>query len=124
MKLTLKPMMLRLTNTVDLRGIKPEMQEVSQIVLKAFNAEGFDCWLTSAVRPEDDDSLHGYGFAQDYDSSSDVPKNAGMRIRSQVQGALGSQFDVLWHKTENDLYHLHVEFDPGGKGVAPYRRVA
>jgi len=113
---------------VELRGIRPEMACVDAVVLAAFNEEhpGLACWLTSAVRPGDKKSLHGYGLAKDYDCQVEIEEPAGKRIEKRVQGALGPekptrQFYALWHQGRSGRWHLHVELDPGNKGVAPYQ---
>lgn len=111
---------VKILSGVELRGIQPEMSRVGPIVLEAFAEEGLDCYLTSAVRPGDNSSLHGFGYAEDYDCSSKIGEDVGIRVELRVKSALGPQFFVWWHKGRSGKWHLHVEFDPGNRGVAPY----
>ena len=107
-------------HSASLKGIEPEMAVVLQEAPKSFARYGVDCYLTSGVRPKDDDSLHGYGMAADFDSSVHVPESLGKQIAADLQEHLGPEFYCVWHKTKRGNWHLHVEFDPGNKGVAPY----
>lgn len=110
----------RIIPGVELRGIQPEMSRVGPAVAEAFAEEGLDCWLTSAVRPGDRTSLHGFGYAEDYDCSDDIPETIGKRVEQKVKEVLGEQFFVWWHKGRSGRWHLHTEFDPGNQGVKPY----
>lgn len=107
---------LNIADGVRSGGVRAEMAVVLQEAPKSFDAFGLDCTLTSLVRPEDSDSLHGWGLAADFDSIQDITDTKGGRIKSDLQGRLGEEYFCLWH-----LGHLHVEFDPGNRGVAPYR---
>jgi hypothetical protein len=87
-------------------------------VEKVFTLEKLDFKWTSLCRP-DPDTLHGYGLAADGDVTIEISPETGKVLASRVQRILGSDFYVTWHKSPK--WHLHVEYDPGNKGVAPYR---
>jgi len=97
-------------------GVKRQSMRAVVVAAPVFAAYGLDCWITSWVRPEDDDSLHKYGMAVDLDTSN---KAASLKlllaIEAEIQRLLGSNYYVLYHKS-----HFHIECDPGNQGVRPY----
>lgn len=107
---------------VDRRVLAPQMCLVELVVPHSFAKYGHDCWMTSAYRPGSEKSLHGFGFAEDFDSSTDVAYGVGKKIERDVQRRLGPQYNVLWHKTDRGAWHLHVEFDPDNQGVQPFHK--
>jgi hypothetical protein len=96
-------------------GLKPQAIRAVVVAAAVFTRLGFDCWVTSAVRPDDTDSLHCYGMAVDFDSSGIVSFDAFKVLAEDIQAMLGDNYDVIYHKG-----HVHAEYDPGGQGVAPY----
>jgi len=93
---------------VRLKGLQPEMAIVLDVVPEVFGRFGYDCWVTSAVRPQSS-GLHRLGLALDFDSSTNVPESVGQQIATRVSSYLGDGFDCLWHGPK---WHLHVEYDP------------
>jgi len=112
---------LRVGEGVRFRGIEPEMSIVFQEVPKAFFRHGHDCWVTSVCR-DDSNSLHGYGYAADFDSSTHIPEEVGHKIAEEVGLNLSYEYQPIWHKIRDGAFHLHVEFDYNGKGVRNYKR--
>lgn len=96
-------------------GLMPQAIRAIVVASMVFNKWGFDCWLTSGVRPEDKDSLHCYGMAVDFDSSNIVSFDMFKAMEHDIGQILGENYYALYHKG-----HIHVEYDPGNKGVAPY----
>jgi hypothetical protein len=96
---------------VDMTGLKPEMAAVLDIVPVVFERKGYDCWVTSAVRPGDP-GKHGEGGALDFDSSTNIPHDVGIEIQRSVKAYLGPTYGVLWH---GPRWHLHTQHPvPGG----------
>lgn len=113
---------LKIAAGVDRRVLAPQMALVEQEVPRSFERYGHDCWMTSAFRPASAKSLHGFGFAEDFDSSTSIDYATGTNIKEDLQRHLGPQYQVLWHKTERGDWHVHVEFDPEGQGVQEFHR--
>lgn len=111
---------LKLSESVSLRGIRPEMALVLQEVPKVFFRHGFDCWLTSGVRPKSRGSLHSVGLALDFDASTHITQEEGQLIADELGQNLSREYQVLWHKTKRGNWHLHVEFDFDGRGMVNY----
>ena len=95
---------------VQLAGIRPEMAVVLDVVPIVFARNGYDCWVTSAVRPNDP-GKHGSGEGLDFDSSTDVPEETGHRIAASAKSFLGDDFDIIWHRAAGGRWHLHAEYD-------------
>ena len=93
---------------VRLTGLQPMMMKVLDAVPAVFARCGYDCWLTCAVE-ERAGGFHPTGRACDFDSSSNVPYEVGMKIRKMTARVLRADYDVVWH---GPRYHLHTEFDP------------
>ncbi len=98
------------------------MALVEQEAPRSFAKYGHDCWMTSAFRPASETSLHGFGFAEDFDSSTNVAYGVGKKIEKDLQRKLGPQYQVIWHKTKSGAWHIHAEFDPEGFGVQQFHR--
>jgi hypothetical protein len=113
---------LKIAAGVDRRVLAPQMSLVEQEAPRSFEKYGHDCWMTSAYRPGSEKSLHGFGFAEDFDSSTNVAYGVGKKIERDVQYKLGPQYQVIWHKTKAGRWHLHVEFDPGGAGIQIFHK--
>lgn len=113
---------LKVGDGVCLRGIEPEMSIVFQEVPKVFFRHGHDCWVTSVVRSADEDSLHGYGYAADFDSSTSIAEEIGHEMAEELKSNLSDEFQALWHRVKDGAFHLHVEFDYNRKGVRNYKR--
>jgi hypothetical protein len=101
---------------VSVEGVKRQSLRAVVVAAPVFAAYGLDCWITSWVRPDDDDSLHKYGMAVDLDTSL---KTASLKlllaIEAEIQRLLGENYFVTYHKS-----HFHIEYDPGNQGIAPY----
>ena len=89
-------------------GLQLVMMQVLDVVPAVFARFGYDCWLTCAVE-ERDRGFHPTGRAADFDSSSNVPYEVGMKIRKATGRLMGTDYDAVWH---GPRWHLHVEFDP------------
>lgn len=98
-------LILKVKAGVKIGGLQPEMSLVLDVVPAVFARKGHDCWLTSAVRP-DDDGKHGQGRALDFDSSTNVSEKTGKEIERSVKAYLGDEFGVVWHGPRR---HLHVQ---------------
>jgi len=94
-------------------GIKPEMAVALDRVIALFFRSGFDCRITSAIRPAtlDTFSLHPFGYAFDAVPDAGWTKEYWERLRFDLAHELGPQFDVLAHDAGSGM-HMHVEFDP------------
>lgn len=102
---------LKVKPGVKLAGLKPEMCIVLDVVPVVFARKGYDCWLTSAVRPGDT-GKHGSGGGLDFDSSTHIPDSVGCEIAVSAKAYLGDEFGVVWHGPRR---HLHVQHPrPGG----------
>ena len=112
---------LKVGDGVRFRGVEPELLLVFQEVPKVFFRHGHDCWVTSVCR-DDPDSLHGYGYAADFDSSTHVAEEIGHGMAEELKANLGGEYQALWHRAKPGAFHLHVEFDYNGKGVRNYKR--
>jgi hypothetical protein len=99
----------------DMVGISAEIMPALLVVPAVFSNFGLDCWLTSAVRPKDGKSLHGWGMAMDFDASAAIPQKMGDEIAREVGNALGANYYCLWHDG-----HLHIEHDPNNRGVSRF----
>lgn len=108
---------LKFSPFVESRGLKIQIFVALQEAPKVFAHHGFDCYLTSLVRPGDEASLHGYGYAADFDASIVVGTAAGRAIRDELQTNLGAQYQVIWHAVPEGRFHIHVEFDPDNEGI-------
>lgn len=111
---------LKIGPRASLRGIDPEMAVVQQETPKSFYKFGHDCWLTSCVRPGDP-GFHGIGRAEDFDSSTRVTKPVGFAIAKDLGDHLGHDYTCIWHKSPRGDWHLHVEADPDGLGIAAFK---
>lgn len=100
---------------VDVEGIKAQTIRAIVVASGVFTSFGYDCWVTSCVRPDDKDSLHCYGMAADFDSSVDVPEEHFLLMQDAIQLELGKKYDVVYHKG-----HVHVEFDSTGRDIELY----
>jgi hypothetical protein len=101
---------------VDIEGIKPQTIRAIVIAAAVFADFDYDCWVTSVVRPENKDSLHGYGLAVDFDSSKDVTEAHFKLMRNLIELRLGENYDVVYH-----LGHIHAEYDVTGHDIELYR---
>lgn len=113
----------KIADGVSLNGVSAEIFPAFIVAPQVFDKYGHNCYLTSACRI-DKLSLHGWGRALDFDSSFDVPEHVGEKIAEDIQEILGANFFCLWHKTKNGNWHLHVEYDPGNKGVRRFTEAA
>lgn len=102
---------LKVKPGVKLGGIKPEMAIVLDVVPIVFARHGYDCWLTSAVREGDGPSKHDFGQALDFDSSTNISEEVGLKIACLAKTFLGNEFGTLWH---GPYWHLHVQFPRPG----------
>lgn len=112
---------LKISTGVDRSVLAPQMALIEVEAPKSFAKFGHDCVITSAYRENDEDSLHGWGFAEDFDSTEQVLQKTGKLIEEDLQLHLNKQYFCLWHKTKSGKWHLHTEFDPENKGVEPHR---
>lgn len=101
---------------VETEGIKPQAIRAIVIAAAVFADFDYDCWITSAVRPDDKDSLHGYGLAVDLDASRNVTEPHFKLMRNLISMRLGDNYDVVYH-----LGHIHVEYDATGHDIDLYR---
>jgi len=98
--------------------LQPQMIWAMTQIEKAYENTGLYCVWTSLCRP-DPDTLHGYGLAGDSDADYEITEALGKEVEKKARKYLGPDFYVTWHKSPK--WHLHCEYDPGNKGVAPYR---
>lgn len=102
---------------VDLRGLSPQMAIAYTIACGIYVSHGKRCRITSGVEGKHGhNSLHYKGQALDL-GTRDYQDQLKVTIRDEMKEALGDQFDVVLEPT-----HLHVEFDPKEKSVAPEER--
>ncbi len=101
---------------VEIEGIKQETIRAIVIAASVFADFDYGCWVTSVLRPDDKDSLHGYGLAVDFDSSKDVTEAHFRLMRNLIKMRLGEGYDVVYH-----LGHIHVERDVTGHDIELYR---
>jgi hypothetical protein len=93
------------------------MAPVFGVIPRIFEAFGFECYLTSCVRPKDRHSFHGYGLAADFDASVEITADIGQALAKRAEFVLGTDYTCLWHKEFGGGWHLHVEFDIGREGL-------
>lgn len=93
--------------SVDLRGLAPQMVLAYYIASSIYERQGKTCWITSANDSKHGpNSLHYKGKALDLRTRNLRPEQVHP-IYTELKAALGPQFDVV---LETD--HIHVEFDP------------
>lgn len=95
---------------VDLSGVKPEMVIafiIMKDIFKRINHGGYSCTITSGREGKHKEgSKHYEGHALDF-RTRNLPSYLHSGLEKQAKEDLGSQYDVVLHRT-----HLHVEFDP------------
>lgn len=97
---------------VDCEGVKPPTIRAMVVAAAFFASFGFECWVTSLVRKDDLDSLHGYGLAVDVDAPVEVPPQYFQLMRNAIASRLGDHYDVVYH-----LGHIHIEYDVTGHDI-------
>lgn len=98
---------MRIKPGVKIKGIKPETTVGMMIVdsvYKSFNAELIVTAVTDGEHMKG--SLHYEGLAFDCRTHM-FSKKMQDKVYLAIKGALGSEWDVVMHKT-----HIHIEFDP------------
>ena len=102
-------------NSVDLRGLSPQMAIAYTIACKCYGQ--YDCVITSA-----NDSKHGpnslHYKGQALDLRTRHLNGQGLQsVYHKLKESLGDQFDVV---LEAD--HIHIEFDVPDKTINPEER--
>ena len=106
---------MQLKECVRLRDLNPQISLAALVVNSIFLklAPKVNCTITSANDSKHmKGSLHYKGAAIDF-RTKDFPEDKKTLLVSEVQGALGPEFDVLLEYPGEDNEHLHVEYDPG-----------
>jgi len=99
--------MISIKETVDLRGMRPEVLLAIVVADQVYTSLGYNCVVTSVTDSKHKPgSLHGIGFAVDL-RTKHVPVEQHQAIVSEMSARLGPQFDVV---LETD--HVHCEYDP------------
>lgn len=101
--------MISFKKGVDCTGIIPLMFNAMVDVHTVFRNNGQEDLTITSLRDGDhqEDSKHYQGRAFDCRTRNVEDADVLLRIEKEVRAALGSDFDLVLHKT-----HLHVEFDP------------
>ena len=101
-------MRIKMSKSVSLCGVKPEVMMCLSVVLSAAEKLGADeCYISSARDGKHSTgSRHYMGMALDFD----VPRWDAVDMSKwalEVRNNLSGEFDVIDHAS-----HLHVEYDP------------
>ena len=101
--------MIKLKNyDVDMSMIDPRMWERVRDIAGVFNQYGLDTIITSGREGRHGAHSHHYrGRALDFRTFHIPLESTKLKLTSEVQAALGDDFDVVLEET-----HLHVEYDP------------
>jgi hypothetical protein len=87
--------------------VKPEISLVISIIAGA--EIGGTAWITSLLRPGDDDSLHQSGRAVDLDTTGTETNKELLRY---LRRSLSDEYDVIMEDIDEANEHIHVEYDP------------
>lgn len=92
---------------VELHDLHRKMAAAIPTVAAIFHEAGYSCVITSGSDGEHSaKSLHYHGRALDF-RTRHIPKHERPGIVDLIRGALGREYDVIFHAT-----HIHVEWDP------------
>jgi len=99
--------MIKIKTGAEVNGLRTEMLLAITVADTLYTKHNVDCVITEGTGGKHGiGSLHYVGLAVDL-RTRDMDVDTQVKVRQELQEALGRQYDVLREKD-----HMHIEFQP------------
>jgi len=104
--------MIQIKQGASIRGLTPQMTIALFIATAIFESHSLDCVLTEGTGSKHGrGSLHYVGLAIDL-RIKHSPESLWGLIKTEIESALGAEFDVVLETSIKGSEHIHIEFQP------------